>query len=145
MILNGSMKKKQIFRSILIVLLLHFNVIKTNAQSDFKRLFNAIAYVESKHNEKLVSKGGKHVGVVQMSKISVDECNRIIGKKKYCYNDRYSAKKSEEMFLIIQSFHNKTNDIEKAIRLWNGGPKASKRKTERYYRKVIKVYNRLKD
>lgn len=139
------MKKRQFLKSILVVLLLHFSVIKINAEkADYKRLFNAIARIESKHNAKLVSKGGKHVGILQMSKISVDECNRIIGKKKYHYNDRYDAKKSEEMFMVIQSFHNKTNDVERAIRLWNGGPKASKKKTEKYYQKVIKVYNQLK-
>ena len=138
------MKKRQILKSILLVLLLHLNIIKTNAQADFKRLINAIAHVESKHNSKMVSKGGKHVGLLQISKITVDECNRIIGKKKYTYDDRYSAKKSEEMFMIIQSFYNKSNDIEKAIRLWNGGPKASKKKTNGSYKKVINVYNHLK-
>lgn len=138
------MKKRKLLKGILIVLLLHFNVVKTNAQTDFKRLFHAIAHVESKHNEKMVSKGGKHIGILQMSKISVDECNRILGKKKYSYDDRYSAKKSEEMFLVLQSFHNKSNSLERAIRFWNGGPKASKKKTEGYFKKVIKIYNQLK-
>ena len=46
--------------------------------------------------------------------------------------------------MIIQSFYNKSNDIEKTIRIWNGGTKASKKKTNRYYKKVINVYNQLK-
>lgn len=138
------MKKRQFLKSILIVLLLHLNVIKISAQMDFKRLIYAIAHIESKHNPKMVSKGGKHVGLLQMSKITVDECNRIIGRKKFCYNDRYDAKKSEEMFRVIQLYHNKSNDVEKAIRLWNGGPNASKKKTEKYYQKVIGIYNQLK-
>ena len=33
------------------------------------------------------------------------------------------------------------NNIEKAIRLWNGGCGYSKAKTENYYRKTLKYYN----
>ena len=51
--------------------------------------------------------------------------------------DRYSLEKSKEMFLLIQSFHNPENNIEKAIRAWNGGPKYSVRATNRYYKKVM--------
>ena len=137
------MKKRKVFRNLLIIVLLHIGIIKIQSQPDYGKLINAIAHVESKHNEKLVSKNHTHVGLLQISKITVDECNRIIGRKKYRYDDRFNREKSIEMFIVIQKFYNKTNNIERAIRLWNGGPNASKSKTEKYYRKVIKVYNRL--
>ena len=53
-------------------------------------------------------------------------------------NDRFSVVKSKEMFLLIQSHRNKTNDVEKAIRAWNGGPNYSVRATNRYYQKVMR-------
>ena len=49
--------------------------------------------------------------------------------------------KSKEMFILYQKRYNPTNNIEKAIRLWNGGCGYSKAKTENYYRKVMKYYN----
>ena len=52
--------------------------------------------------------------------------------------DRYSVAKSKEMFLLIQSRYNPTNDIEKAIRIWNGGNNYSVRATNRYYKKVMR-------
>jgi predicted GH43/DUF377 family glycosyl hydrolase len=45
------------------------------------------------------------------------------------------------MFILYQKRYNPTNNIEKAIRLWNGGCEYSKAKTEKYYRKVMKYYN----
>jgi hypothetical protein len=52
-------------------------------------------------------------------------------------DDRYSVAKSKEMFLLIQSYYNRENSIEKAIRSWNGGVKYSVRATNRYYKKVM--------
>ena len=45
------------------------------------------------------------------------------------------------MFVIYQKRYNQKNNIEKAIRLWNGGCGYSKAKTENYYRKTLKYYN----
>ena len=76
------------------------------------------------------------------TKAQVKECNNILNnrniKKRFTLKDRYNLTKSKEMFVIIQSFFNPTNDVEKAIRSWNGGPKYSKSKTQRYYEKVMK-------
>jgi len=41
------------------------------------------------------------------------------------------------MFVIFMSKYNPTNDIEKAIRLWNGGIKYKVKSTQRYYQKVM--------
>ena len=43
------------------------------------------------------------------------------------------------MFLLIQSYHNPANNVEKAIRSWNGGMNYSVRRTQRYFEKVMKA------
>ena len=99
----------------------------------------AIILVESEGNPRAVS--GNSVGVMQITPILVKECNDILksrgSKKRYSLADRYDVGKSKEMFLLIQSQHNKSNNIEKAIRLWNGGPRYSVRATNHYYKKVL--------
>lgn len=103
----------------------------------WKDVLKAIAHVESKSKNKTVSKCGNYVGFLQISKVVVDDCNRIVGKKKYKYNHRLDKAKSIEMFYIIQNYYNPDSDLEKAIRIWNGGPKFSKKKTERYFKAVM--------
>ena len=107
---------------------------------DWNPIMDAIIQVESKGNPRAVS--GCYVGVLQISPILVKECNMILKrqgiKKTYSLSDRYNEKKSREMFVIIQSFHNPTHNIEKAIRMWNGGPGYSVAKTQGYLNKVRK-------
>jgi hypothetical protein len=102
-------------------------------------VMDAIIQVESGGNTKAVS--GNSVGAMQITPILVKDCNDILKKRKsklrYTLADRYSLKKSKEMFLLIQSFHNPENNVEKAIRAWNGGPKYSVRATNRYFKKVM--------
>jgi hypothetical protein len=40
------------------------------------------------------------------------------------------------MFVVIQSYHNPANNVEKAIRAWNGGNNYSVAKTQKYLNKV---------
>ena len=107
-------------------------------------IINAIAQVESGGNPKAVSKSGTYVGLLQIAPICVRECNRIVGKNKFTYNDRYSKEKSIEMFIVFQEYHNPEGNMEKAIRLWNSGDKncmKNKSKTEAYYRRVMSKYD----
>ena len=107
-------------------------------------VINAIAQVESGGNPKAVSKAGTYVGLLQIAPICVRECNRIVGKNKFTYKDRYSKEKSIEMFIVFQEYHNPEGDMEKAIRLWNSGDKncmKNKSKTEAYYRRVMSKYD----
>ena len=94
------------------------NATKSTKTSGFNwnPVMDAIIQVESGGNAKAVS--GNSVGAMQIA-------------------DRYSLEKSKEMFLLIQSFHNPENSVEKAIRAWNGGPNYSVRATNRYYKKVM--------
>ena len=112
---------------------------------DFERLFNAIAQVESKGEANAVNKKGDCVGILQITKILVKECNDIMKKKgdarRFTLKDRHSVKKSKEMFKVYQDYHNKEHNIEKGIRIWNGGDNGMKNpRTKAYYEKVIKKY-----
>jgi hypothetical protein len=76
----------------------------------------------------------------------VKECNDILRKqnnpKRFTLNDRYNKDKSYEMFILFQSKYNPSGNVEKAIRMWNGGPKYSVGKTNGYYKKVMKALNK---
>ena len=116
---------------------------KTNGKEssfDWTPVMNAIIQVESGGNPKAVS--GPSCGAMQITPICVRECNNILekrkSKKRYTMNDRFDVQKSKEMFLLIQSFFNRANDVEHAIRSWNGGQHYSRRATQRYYEKVMR-------
>jgi len=119
------------------------NATKSNKTSGFNwnPVMDAIIQVESGGNARAVS--GNSVGAMQITPILVKDCNIILKKRnsklRYTLADRYSLEKSKEMFLLIQSFHNPENNVEKAIRSWNGGPKYSVRATNRYFKKVMNI------
>lgn len=106
---------------------------------DWNPIMEAIIQVESEGDPKAVS--GKYCGAMQISPILVEECNNILKErnstKRYTLKDRFSIEKSKEMFLLIQSYFNPTNNVEKAIRAWNGGNKYKVSRTNGYYRKVL--------
>lgn len=114
-----------------------------NKVHDWTPVINAIIEVESKGDPNAVS--GKSVGILQITPILVKQCNNILKTKKsskfYTLNSRKSITKSKEMFILIQEYYNKEHNLEKAIRLWNGGPNYSIKKTQKYFRKVMKYYN----
>lgn len=116
-------------------------------ESRWNLLIKAIATIESRNNPKVRNPKGDCCGLLQITPGLVKEVNRICKIKKlnkhYTLNDRYNATKSKEMFGIFQDEYNKAHNIEKAIRIWNGGPGYSRKKTHGYYNKVIKVFNRL--
>lgn len=116
-------------------------------------IFSSIAWIESTHNPKAVSRDGS-VGIVQIKSVMVKEVNRICQikgiEKKFTLADRKNKEKSEEMFWIYQKFYNphiNYNDISKKemeliARKWNGGPQGHKKKaTIKYWNKVNKRIN----
>ena len=125
------------------ILASHIEAAAKNDGFNWEPVMNAIIQIESKGNAAAVN--GPYVGVLQISPVLVKECNNILkssgSKKRYSLSDRYSATKSKEMFVIIQSFHNPLNNIEKAIRLWSGGIRHSVSKTQAYLRKVMRQMN----
>ena len=106
---------------------------------DWNPVMDAIIQVESEGNPRAVS--GNSVGVMQITPVLVKECNNILQKqksnKRYTLDDRYRVEKSKEMFLLIQKYFNPENNVEKAIRSWNGGIKYSVKATNKYYQKVL--------
>lgn len=107
---------------------------------DWEPVIKAIVQVESEGNTRAVK--GNSCGAMQITPILVAECNNILkkrkSKKRYTLRDRFSLEKSKEMFLLMQSHFNPLNDVEKAIRSWNGGNKYSVKRTQRYFEKVMK-------
>ena len=107
---------------------------------DWEPVIKAIVQVESEGNTRAVK--GNSCGAMQITPILVAECNNILkkrkSKKRYTLRDRFSLEKSKDMFLLMQSHFNPLNDIEKAIRSWNGGNKYSVKRTQRYFEKVMK-------
>ena len=129
-------------RKVLLIVSMNMMILTLCAKSskfNWNPVMDAIIQVESEGNPKAVS--GNSVGVMQITPILVEECNNILkkqkSKKRFTLADRYSVEKSKEMFLLIQSYHNPTNSIEKAIRSWNGGIRYNVRATNRYYKKVM--------
>ena len=110
---------------------------------DWDPLMDAITHVESSGDSRAVS--GKSCGAMQITPILVQQCNIILkergDKRRYTLNDRFSVKKSREMFVLIQSYYNPMNNVEKAIRIWNGGPRYKVRSTQGYYKRVMRAYN----
>ena len=110
---------------------------------DWDPLMDAITHVESRGDSRAVS--GRSCGAMQITPILVQQCNMILkergDKRRYTLNDRFSVKKSREMFVLIQSYYNPTNNVEKAIRIWNGGPRYKVRSTQGYYKRVMRAYN----
>ena len=106
---------------------------------DWDSVMDAIIQVESGGNSR--AKSGQSVGAMQITPVLVREVNRILksrkSKKRYRLSDRLSVIKSKEMFKILQSFYNPLNNIEKAIRSWNGGMNFSTKRTQRYYERVM--------
>jgi len=109
-------------------------------------LLEAMIIVESNGNDSCIGDrnlGRPSVGCLQIRPIMVREVNRILRKqkikKKYTLNDRYSRKKSIEMFYIWRDYHHSEDSDEVIARCWNGGPKGWKKKSTRYYWiKVVK-------
>lgn len=112
---------------------------KKTSAFNWNPVMDAIIQVESEGNPRAVS--GNSVGAMQITPILVKDCNQILKKKKskkrFTLADRYSVAKSKEMFLLIQKYYNPENDIEKAIRSWNGGVKFRVKSTNRYFKKVL--------
>lgn len=137
------MKLRKTLRAVILVALLICSTFCMAKKQDLNRLITAIATVESELNEKAVS--SDCVGYLQIRPLLVKECNDILkkkdSKKRYTLNDRFSKKKSIEMFYLIQEKFNPSHNIERALWVWNAGPYAKKRPTK-YINKVMKEYHK---
>ena len=107
-------------------------------KSDWDTFTTALVWVESKG--KWDAMGSKNdVGVLQITPILVEDCNRIVGYDKYFLADRLDSLKSVEMFNVIQTHYNPQRDYHWALKLWNSGAPLS------YHRKVMDKFNEIKN
>ena len=133
---------------ILVMLMLPISMSAQEGKFDWNPVMDAIIQVESKGNPKAHNKNGDCAGILQMVPILVKECNQILekreSKRRYAKQDRYNAKKSKEMFILLQEHFNPEHNIEKAIKCWNCGfyTKSWKSKSNEYYREVMKYYKK---
>lgn len=108
---------------------------------DWGKFIDAVIWKESRGNENAVGDNGNAIGVLQIHPIMVREANRILKilgiNKEYSYEDRYIREKSVEIFNIIQDFHNKTHDFERALQIWN------KNHPDSYRAQIMEKYNEL--
>ena len=136
--------KKLILTCLMLILVLTASA-QTNQRYDWSKIMNAIIQVESRGNAKAHNANGDCIGILQITPILVKQCNIWLknqkSSKRYTLKDRYDVGKSKEMFIMIQEHYNPSHNVEKAIRLWNGGPNYSLKKTNGYYKKVMKYYN----
>ena len=113
----------------------------TTRDFDWSPVMEAIIEVESNGNHR--AKNGNQVGAMQITPILVEDCNAILKQRKstkrFKLADRFNIQKSKEMFLLIQSWYNPENNVEKAIRSWNGGVNYSVKRTQRYFEKVMNI------
>jgi hypothetical protein len=91
--------------------------------------------VESNFDTDTVNSLG-YGGILQIGSEMIAECNRILGLKgshlKYVLEDRLDSTKSVEIWYLIQDWHNKKYNLQRACKIWN--PKADKR----YYQRILK-------
>jgi|14BtaG_2_1085337.scaffolds.fasta_scaffold03919_7 hypothetical protein len=120
----------------------------------YEKLIEALIQVESEGIEYIHGdiglKEGPSVGVLQIRPIMVREVNRILRikkiNKKFKLKDRYSRKKSIEMFNIWRMFYHPDGNFEKISRTWNGGPKGYlKKSTVGYWMEVQNELSLIND
>ena len=113
-------------------------VYKTGHDYDWELFTQALIWVESRGDSKAV--GSKNdVGVLQITPILVEDCNRLLKNEGFTLEDRLDSLKSVEMFNIIQDHYNPQHDYHLALKIWNGHAPLS------YHRKVMDKFNEIKE
>ena len=102
--------------------------------SDWELLKVAIIWQESKGNSNAT--GGNGYGIYQITPIYVKECNRILDTTKYRHIDAFVDSLANDMFEVVQSYHNTEKCPKKATKLHNRGDK--------YYQEVMDKFRMLK-
>ena len=119
------------------------NSVAQESSFDWSAVVDAIMMVESRGN--VNARNGIYCGPLQISPVLVKEVNNILKRrnssKRYSLNDRFNMQKSKEMFVIIQSYYNPNNNVERAIRMWQGGNNYKVARTQRYFEKVMSYLN----
>lgn len=112
---------------------------------EWRNLLMAIVMTESRFNPSTEGKHGDK-GIFQQTPIYVKEVNRILGEDRYTAEDAFDIEKSVSMFNIVQGYHNKEKDPDRAIYLQNKKAKtygAAVRKNLRFIERMETVRDAL--
>lgn len=102
------------------------------------RLVEAMIHVESRNSPLAYNKKEEAAGVLQIRPIMIREVNRVVGYAKYSLSDRWNRESSIKIFMDIQAYHNPEWDLEKAARIWNGGPNGMNKSSTAFYWSLVK-------
>ncbi|KKL80183.1 hypothetical protein LCGC14_2007340, partial [marine sediment metagenome] len=80
------------------------NGLPRESEATFDDLLDAIEWVESKGDPVAVGKNGE-AGAYQITERYIDDVNRILGKNKYTYEDKWNSDKSRQMVQIYLIRH----------------------------------------
>lgn len=111
----------------------HIVIFEPPALEPFRRLMNAIGYVETMNNPALYNPAEQAAGIFQIRPIRLEDYNRRTGSK-YTMKDLYDTKISEKIFIYYANLIGPYNP-ELIARNWNGSGHMTK-----YYWKRIKEY-----
>lgn len=118
--------------------------LKTQIEKE-DHILEAVLIIETTDDSTKINIIENAVGLIQIRPVMVHEANRIIGYSKYKLIDRYSTKKSIEMWYVVQTYWNPTYNLEIACRVWNAGNTYSvKPDVLNYITKVKKQYDKIK-
>lgn len=99
-------------------------------------LLVALGTVESGSNPEAVGTNGD-VGILQITPVMVEDCNRIVGEERWTLDDRYDIVQSYEMAETFFDHYCSGMTTEQMARCWNGGPNGHlKEETKIYWEKV---------
>ena len=114
------------------------------AETHVNEIMKVLKEIESRGNTNAIGDNGRAVGILQMHKIAVRECNRLFGTT-YTYEDRYDETCSEEMYTLLTTYgiarfiykHGYYPNEAYIVRLWNFGL-YQKQHENGYYKKYLK-------
>ncbi len=125
-------------------MLKYFNFVAPNPE--WKCFLDVLEYMESGGYNKAVGPAGE-IGCLQLTKIYVDDVNRILGKRRFKYTDRRNKYKSREMVRIYLQHYSKGLSFKDKARIHhNGDPNGHlKESTREFGERVVDMMSKWKE
>ncbi len=123
---------------------------KPQVKTEFERLLDAIAIVESGNNPSVIGDHGEAIGAYQLHKEYVDDVNRLLikGATKYRYKDRLNIYHSKAMVVYYLLHYGKGKTIEQIAAIHCAGPNGwqqmEETKVKKYVQKVKAEMKKIK-
>lgn len=101
-----------------------------------------IANVESNNNPRAWNRSEDARGKLQIRTMVITDVNRYY-KTTFSHDDAWNPRRAEDICIRYLKMW-KADSIEKACRIWNGGPRGHQKKsTLKYWRKCQQVQRRM--